>query len=536
MQENSSSNFDVQYNTGRRTKFLLMGLLLILNIIIRIPSIPHEKGYDSFFIHSLANSVSNFGVAQWWINWMSVFGLYPYSYASAVPFTLSGMSQLTGIRMEVVILLFCVILGLFSIFTSYLLAKVLYDNFLHEFIFAAIFSLSSGILGLTTWEITTRAQIIVFFPFLLYLVFQITKFKAKFVLLFIITALLLLATHHYIYLMLFYSGLISIVALFYKLNVRNKHIHIQKLVSNNLNYVYVSIVFLLLSSIFFFGTNMGLITSGSRYGWIIDIIVITGRNVGFILPFSVGGLAYFVFKKDKLMEDWAVLICLLPTLIFSFNQIYGYIAIYVFVTWLGSVGLFNAIKNQKRDVRIAVTAVIIFLILNVTFSIFFVHYRLGVGGGNSEWYMKEETYKTGGWIKDNINWDKRAVPSSASAGESSRLFASYGGQPALYLDDINNYINGFLNLNENNIEQVSMSSKSFYTDNPYVLKAGTTSSGAYNWICYYPINSENSNEFINANNISYFFEDRYTPNTLFNSLPQYKNAIYNSGRMRIWEN
>ena len=74
-----------------------MVLLLLLNIIIRIPSIPHEKGYDSFFIHSLANSISYAGVAQWWINWMSVFGLYPYSYASAVPFTLSGISQLTGI-------------------------------------------------------------------------------------------------------------------------------------------------------------------------------------------------------------------------------------------------------------------------------------------------------------------------------------------------------------------------------------------------------------------------------------------------------
>ncbi|MDD3245961.1 MAG: hypothetical protein PHF18_03725 [Methanosarcina sp.] len=535
MQENSSLSSDVQYNPGRRTEFLLMGLLVILNIIIRIPSIPHEKGSDSFFIHSLANSISNFGVAQWWINWMSVFGMYPYSYASAVPFTLSGISQLTEIRMEIVILLFCVILGLFSIFTSYSLATVLYDNFLHRFLFTAIFSLSAGTLNLTTWEISTRAQILVFFPFLIYLVFQIVKLKVRFVLLFIATALLLLATHHFVYMGLFYSGLIFIIALIYKVNLRNKSLQIQKtqLWSINLSYIYILIVFLLILLIFLYGSKWGLITSGSRYAWIIDILMITGRNVGFILPLSVGGLIYYIFKKDKLIDEWAILICLLPTLIFSFNQIYGYLTTHFFLTLLGSVGLFNVIKNQKQNGKIVVAAVIIFLILNITFSTFFAHYRLGIGGGNDEWYMSEETYTTGEWIKESISWDKKVVSNSM---QGERLFASYGGKPVLYLDDINNYMNGFIKLDENNIEQISVFSKSYYLDNPYVLKPGTTTSGSYNWICLHSINSENSQNFIGGNNISYFFGDMYVNNPLFSSLPQNKNSIYNSGRMQIWEN
>ena len=188
--------------------------------------------------------------------------------------------------MEIAILLFCVTLGLFSIFASYSLATVLYDNFIHRFLFAAIFSISAGTLNLTTWEITTRAQILIFFPFLIYLVFQIIKLKIKFALLFILTALLLLATHHFVYLTLFYSVLIVISALGYKLfKGENKYSHMQKTQFRriNFNYVYILIVFLLIVLIFLFGTRWGLITAGSRYAWIITIVMIAGRNVGFHL-------------------------------------------------------------------------------------------------------------------------------------------------------------------------------------------------------------------------------------------------------------
>lgn len=499
-----------------------------------MPSIPHEKGYDSFFIHSLANSISNYGVANWWINWMSAFGLYPYSYASAVPFTLSGISQLTEIRMEISILLFCVFLGLFSIFASYSLATVIYNSFLQRFIFATAFSLSAGMINLTTWEITTRAQIIVFFPLLLYLVFQVIKVKLKFIPLYIITSILLLATHHFIYIMIFYSGLIIICSLIYKFNLRANLPQIQKtnLKKINLNYIYISTILLIIISIFLFGSKWGLISSGSRYAWIIDIIIITARNVGVMLPLAFGGLIYIIFKKNKLLEEWAILICLIPTLVFSFNQIYGYLTIYLFAILLAGTGFFNIIKNQKRSKTIIISTIIMFLILNVAFSAFFNHYRLGMSKGSSEWYMKEETYMTGEWIRDNVGWDKKAIANSI--GEGNRLYASYGGQPALYLDDISNYANGFIILNESNIKNNSLFSQSYYFDGPYVLKSGTTSLGTYGWVSMFPLTSEHVQKFINNNNISYFFEDQYSSNPLFNSLHENKNAIYSSGRKRIW--
>lgn len=535
MQVNSSLNSEIQYNPVRKTRFLLMGLLIILNIIVRIPSIPHEKGYDSFFIHSLANSVSNAGVAQWWINWMSVFGLYPYSYASAVPFTLSGISQLIGVRMEIAILLFCVILGLFSIFASYSLATVLYDNFLHRFLFTFIYSLSAGTLNLTTWEITTRAQIIVFLPFLMYLAFQIVKkLKVSFILMFFMTALLLLATHHFIYLTMLYSGIIFLTAILYRLSKRNNYLNIHKTQFEriNLSYAYISIFFLLIGLIFLNGSKWGLITAGSRYTWIITMGIITGRNVGFFLPLSIGGLIYIVFKKDKLLEDWAILICLLPTAIFSFNQTYGYLSTYLFATLLGAVGFLNIIKNQTRRSKTVAIVVIMILISNVAFSTFFVHYRLGLKGGYSDWYMKEGTFSTGEWIKNYISHDKIAVENGF---ETDRMVASYGGKPIVYSDDITNYINGLTTLDQQNIMKNSPFSKEFYFDNPYVLNASSSDS-VLNWIYLFPITDRRASEFINKLNVSYYYEDIATHNNLFDSLPENKDKIYDGGRMRLWVN
>lgn len=527
-----NSNSDVQFNTSRSTKFLLIGLLFILNIIIRIPSIPHEKAYDSFFIHSLASSVSHFGIAKWWINWMSVFGLYPYSYASAVPFTLSGMSQLTGIRLEIVILLFCIFLGLFSILSSYVLAKVLYDNFLHRFLFAALFSLSSCNLENTSWAISTRAQIIIFLPLFLYLAFNLKKFKSKFALLFILTSFFFLATHHYVYIALFYSVIIIIVSQIYKLNIIGEYIKVQEvhLQRINLTQIYMLALFILLLLIFFNGGKWGLVAAGSRYAWIIDILIIAGRNSGPIVLVSLGGLLYLINKQNKLFEEWIILIWLLPTIIISFNQIYGYICVFLLVTFYGSTGIFNIIKNQEKNTTIISITIIIILISTVIFSAFFLHYHLGTQGGYDEWYMRESTYYSGEWIKNHASNDKIAV---GNGFETSRMVASSEG-PIGYSENIMNYINGLTTIDQKNMIENSPFSKEFYVDNPVVTK--TDSEGIFNWISTFPITDDRAKGFLESINVSYFYKDVKAYNNLFSSLQENKNKIFDCDRINIFTN
>lgn len=93
--------FMLKNEVSQRKKVILFLLLILLNVTLRIYAVPHETGNDSYQIHALANSISESGTARWWLNPLSVFGLYSYSYASAVPpFLLSGISQLSNVDME----------------------------------------------------------------------------------------------------------------------------------------------------------------------------------------------------------------------------------------------------------------------------------------------------------------------------------------------------------------------------------------------------------------------------------------------------
>ena len=119
---------------------------------------PHEIGMDSFDIHSIANSVSTFGYAKWWIDPAAIAGFYPFSYASLVPFVLSGISQCTGINMERTIWLFSAFIGLFSAFTAYLMAGAIRDDDIFKYLVAFAYSTSAGILYFTTWTVSTRGM------------------------------------------------------------------------------------------------------------------------------------------------------------------------------------------------------------------------------------------------------------------------------------------------------------------------------------------------------------------------------------------
>jgi hypothetical protein len=124
---------------SKRLKFTLFILLILLTLILRYPTTPHEIGWDSFTIHILANSISTFGYANWWVHPLSIIGAFPNSEVSAVPFILSGISQSTNIDMESVILLYCLFLGFFSIFVAYVMAGVIWNNDIFKFLVAFVF-------------------------------------------------------------------------------------------------------------------------------------------------------------------------------------------------------------------------------------------------------------------------------------------------------------------------------------------------------------------------------------------------------------
>lgn len=149
---------------SRKTEYVLIGLLVIFNIILRLPVTPHEIGADSFVTHRWASSISANGYAKWILHPLSFFGLYPFSYASGPPFFLSGTSQCTGVGMEHTILVITTFLGFFGVFTVYLLAKEIRNDFLFAFSVAFIYSTFRYFISVTTWQTDPFNFFLVFLP------------------------------------------------------------------------------------------------------------------------------------------------------------------------------------------------------------------------------------------------------------------------------------------------------------------------------------------------------------------------------------
>lgn len=440
---------------SNKSKVILLTLLVILNFILRIPSIPHEKGRDSFFIHSLANSISSFGNANWWEHWLSVFGYYPYSYASAVPFSLSGFSQLTLIDLEYTILLFSVVLGLFSIFVAYILAGKIYDDFYFKYLMAFIVSTSQGIMLFTTWEISSRGFFLIFLPFFIYISLMKIQF-IKFMGLLLVIFIFIFSAHHYA------IFLIPIVALLISLNlVSKKELLVNK--STYLNYLYTIGLIIVFMYPFF---SKGMILAGSRYGWIQDMVISNIRLVGPMIIFSIGGLISMAFKQKKVMNEWYFLVMLLLFIPFSYNITYGTYIILLYILFLASVGFRNIfnIKNMKKPKLIPIFIIVI-LLSSTLFSANYNHVR--TGQYKDFWYMKESTYNTAKWIDTYVDKEKHGFFVSEDRYKVRSIAFQSNGSSILQ-GNVVGLTYGFINKSIlNDLEKVPITSSYFYHESPY---------------------------------------------------------------------
>ncbi|ABE51688.1 hypothetical protein [Methanococcoides burtonii] len=503
---------DVSLLVSKKTQATLLSLLLLLNFVIRIPSIPHEKGYDSFFIHTLANSITINGTCEWWINWLSVFGLYPYSYASAVPFMLSEIAQMTGLEMEKAILVYCIIAGLLGMFTSYLLAGQIYNDFKFKYIMSLFFSLAPGVMVFTTWEVSTRGLFIVLFPFFIYLLLRIDKTIKKYILL-TICFVLLFATHHYAYF------LIPVIVVYFSLNILKK-VNIPHFKKNHLNYIFSFAIIALILVPFF---ERSLVESGSRYAWLIDALITNIRYTGPALILAFGGLVYLLQKKKSFNEIifLSLLILFLPTI---YSLTYGPYFLVLFIVFLASISFGNILNSLAiHKNKLFALFVISIIVFSVAFSSFYNHNR--TGDSESYWYMPHETYTAGIWGKNYIPDNSYGLD---TAFETGRLFAISEGHPITPSLGPGNLAYGFIDKNDIQYTKNSPFSKQYYFDGPYSSK-GSTYSGRVEWLRQYGKNIEDLEEY------TYFVEDKYYYKPIVNIIHSESNKIYDATRIALWE-
>lgn len=498
------------YKSSKGSKAVLFLLLILLNLALRIPSIPHEKGYDSFFIHSLANSISIFGNAEWWINWLSVFGFYAYSYASAVPFILSGMHQLMGIEMEMVILIYCISIGIISIFTVYVLAGRLFPNFSFKYAVALFFSIAPGVMLFSTWEVSARGLFVVLLPLFIFLLLSEINILKKLVLL-IPLFIFQFAVHHYGFV------LIPIIIVYIGILVLEKTNHLERIKP----YYHYIILFLVIAFIGLPFLSRSLIDSGSRYSWLITSAITIIRQVGPIVILAAGSFIYLLLKKEKSRSDLLLLTLLtlfVPTI---YSHTYGAFMLLLFIVLFIGIAFANvaSMVDTKKHVSLVLIAIIL---MSVVFAGYYNHNR--TGGSDAYWYMGHDTYAAGMWGRNYIPPNSFGLD---TAFETTRMFAISEGHPITPFHSASDLAYGFINESDIEYVRVSYLDKTFYFEGPYIVKGGTTIAGKMEWI-------RQTGSIGDLGRFTYFIQDKYYFKPIVTTVSQYYNKVYENPRIAIW--
>jgi len=507
---------------SKKAKFMLFISLIILNIILRFQVVPNEIFPDSVIIHIITNSLTEFGYAKWVLHPLSIFGLYPLSECSAVPFFLSGITQTTGMEMRWVIFLYCVFIGILSMFTAYLMAGELIDNDVFKILVAFGFSTSPAVLGYTTWTIPLRGLLVVLAPLLIYLLLKCHT-SVKYIPLTVIFAILLFATHHLFYFLIPAFFAFFILSACFKLH---KHFRNIKIPGKLTPFIPITGFFAMFSIPFFTGRFI----EYSRYAPINESYV---RYIEILIIFAVGGLAYIILKHKKSFGEWFLLLTIIILTTFIYEQTYMKWFLIVFTIPLAGIGLINVIKVSKKR-KYMLPTIVIFLLLALCFSAYyqFIHFLPKLETNSiHERYMEESTYKAGRWMKEYI------VNGSAIANDmlfGNRIFAAAETTHLLVPYGMIDQIYGFINVNTSKFKRYPITSEEFWFSG--------YEGPAFGEMAWESVHKGGS---LQKFNIAYMIENRRTkgevvwhhssrPVMLLKLAYDEKDCIYNSGNIRIW--
>lgn len=397
---------------SKRVNYLLIGFLFMLNIAVRYPTVSHELGADSFLIHILSHSITQFHYAKWILHPLSYIGLYPLSYPSAFPFLAAGTSASTGLDIESSIFVISIMLGMIGVFSVYFLAKEIKHDDLFCFVAALAFSLSPLFIRMTFWQASTRNLFIALAPACILLLLKTRGFAINRLNFLFVFLLLTVGTSHRlgVFMIIILIGYLTSVIIFalYKqlvpLMARSKKL---RRIYRFLGVLVVTGIFSILFIMLLSGQNplqgaQGLevyqettvLKGSSPPILIINLFISLAGRIGFMLIFGMIGLAYIILKKNKGLYDVFILVSLMflfPTI--GMRTYYSYFFL-VFFSLLTGLCFFYIFKRVKKRKVIALAVLIAALIGSLGFyNYMFDHW--GVMNG----VMPETTYDSAIYVK-----------------------------------------------------------------------------------------------------------------------------------------
>lgn len=304
-----------------------------------------------------------------------------------------------------------------------------------------------------------RAPFIALLPLFAYSLFKCQDYKLRFTFLTLILSILLFLTHHLAYFLIpvFIGYFIVVISYTFKKYIKSIEVP-EKFIAPAL-----IIGFLIMFAIPF---QTGHFIVGSKYAAPTKLFFDNlPRYVGVLLIFAFGGLTYLLFKHDKKLKEWSLLLIMLFLTPFLYAQTYMKWFIPCFIFPLVGVGLINILKSKRRRRRYAILVVIIFLVLSVSFSGFYQHWRTKGGVHLFDNYMKESTYTSGLWIKEDMN-NGSFISNDIMSG--NRVFA-VSGVPLFTGSSVVDQVYGFANVSELELKKKSIKEEDYWFNGPYRL-------------------------------------------------------------------
>ena len=500
-----------------RKKIILFLFLISLNVLLRFQVVSHEIGYDSFLIHVMANSLSEFGSAKWLLHPLSLIGYYPLSEASSVQFLISGIFQTSKMEMDPVIFIYCVLIGIISGFNAYLFAGALVRDDLFKYLTAFGLSTSAGMLDLTTWTMGMRGLLVLMAPLMGYLLLK-SRTSIKYVALTLVLSIFLFATHRmFAYLIPIYASFILTLMLF-KLKF---YFHNFKVPMDFVPFITIAGFFAMFSIPFFYGK----FTEMSRYAPFYESYV---RYLGIFVLFAISGAVYLIFKREKTFEEWFIVLSLMFLTAFIYQQTYFKHFIQIIAIPVACIGLINITKLVNKRKMISYL-LIIFVIVSVSF----VGYYQFLHDYRYIRCIEDTSYHTGTWMK--VHTDGIGISNNwilgvrlLSVSESTRLITPFS--------TINN-IYGFVDLNSLEFVIYPVTSEEFW------YNAGEIKNDPGESLWYNALMNTGSTKY----NISYVVEDAKAhgvvlwhhsnkpPSKLLQFAYDEGNSIYTNGKILIWD-
>jgi len=530
---------------SKRNKHFILLMLIMLNVIIRIPTLPHELGTDSYKIHAYANLISSDGFANWILHPLSVFGSYPFSIPSAVPFLQSGFSQSTAINMEYTILITSMVIGIIGTFTSYIMAKEIKNDELFAVLVAFCFSMSPIFLSITVWTTPARHLFVALVPFFIWALLKsnnYSQYRLKYSTIIFFTFILLGTIHHMVILLvpilIAYFGTL----IFNYIKVKY-HIFYNKIsaiaIATPFIFLAVYMLFIILQifklsiyddfTIWFKYQNGAFFTGTGAQTLFGNMIVDYASKIGILSIFGIPGLIILLRKStNNIYRNFSLIVLLAFAPIITLGWYVPYILMSFFCVLL-VYGILN-LNNIRQVQRFFPHLILICVMASTFFSLFMLwNWGMLIVSENSD-YLHDSTENMGLFLKDWHATDASFVSNYVS----ERQISSVSELP--YPPPDTAYIFNLMNESDLGINfSFSLSDLANIDAHDFIYKTSINYRGEYRGQSN-DVDSDKRRQYNQKYNLKYVIMNdfRGTSDTFYLSVYGKKPKIYDNNELSVW--